>query len=92
MWEWVTYVALCCGPHHAELLFAGRAGGVWWKSGNPGSSEQDAGENESLVKVTMVVDFLPPLALNGSPQIRAQRAWTAFPVCTVSPSMEAAAC
>lgn len=62
-----------------SLLLSGRDGGMQWKSGNPGSFEQDAGENESLLQVTIAVLFIPLL---GSPRARSDFVCATIFLCT----------
>ena len=50
-----------------------------WKSGNPGSFEQDVGENESLLKVTIAVLFI---RLLGSPRARSDFVCATIFLCT----------
>ena len=61
------------------LLLSGRDGGMQWKSGNPGSFEQDARENESLLKVMIAVLFIPLL---GSPRARSDFVCVTIFLCT----------
>ena len=62
-----------------SLLLSGRDGGMQWKSGNPGSFEQDVGENESLLKVTIAVLFI---LLLGSPRARSDFVCATIFLCT----------